>query len=80
MQTAARSTIEQFVECYYLSVFRFATRLCDDPARALALTDRTFRAALERGRSLPVPANVREWLCSILFCKFLETRPRPHCA
>jgi DNA-directed RNA polymerase specialized sigma24 family protein len=76
MQTAAQSPIEQFVDRYYLPVFRFATRLCDDPAFALTLTDRTFRAALERGRSLPVPANVRAWLFSILFHKFLEGRPR----
>ena len=80
MQTAAQSSIEQFVDRYYLPVFRFATRLCDDPERALTLTDRTLRAAVERSRELPVPANVRTWLCSILICRFLENRPRNHCA
>jgi DNA-directed RNA polymerase specialized sigma24 family protein len=80
MQTATRSSIEQFVDRYYLPVFRFATRLCDDPSHALTLTDRTFRAAVERSRDLPVPANVRTWLCSILLCKFLEARQRSQSA
>jgi len=76
MQTAVQSPVQQFVDLYYLPVFRFAVRLCDDPANALALTDRTFRVALERRCSLPVPANVRAWLLSILFHKFLESRER----
>jgi len=80
MQTTTNTTIEQFVDFYYLPVFRFAARICDDPARALMLTDCTFRDALERSRNLPIPANVREWLCSILFCKFLESRPRGYSA
>jgi DNA-directed RNA polymerase specialized sigma24 family protein len=79
MQISARSPIEQFVDLYYLPVFRFAARLCDDPAHALTLTDRTFRDALTRARCLPVPANVRAWLFSILFHKFLKARPRGLC-
>jgi DNA-directed RNA polymerase specialized sigma24 family protein len=80
MQITSRSSIEQFVDTYYLPVFRFAARLCDDPERALMLTDRTLRDAVERMRSLPVPVNVRAWLFSILFHKFLQVRPCGCCA
>lgn len=75
-QTTAQSLIEELVELYYRPVFRFAARLCGDPVRAMILTQRTFRVALERSRSLPVPANVRAWLFTLLLHKFLEVRQR----
>jgi len=76
MQTTAQSSIEKLVELYYRPVFRFAARLCGDPVRAMLLTQRTFRAALERSRTLPVPANARAWLYTLVFHKFLEARLR----
>jgi DNA-directed RNA polymerase specialized sigma24 family protein len=79
MQTSAQSSIEKLVELYYPPVFHFAARLCGDPVRAMILTQRTFRLALDRSRSLPVPANTRAWLYTLLFHKFLEVRPRSFC-
>ncbi|MCU0785329.1 MAG: hypothetical protein MUF81_15005 [Verrucomicrobia bacterium] len=79
MHKTAQSSIQKLVELYYQPVFRFAARLCGDPVRAMTLTQRTFRVAFERRRSLPVPTRVRPWLFSILFHRFLEARPRsPH--
>ena len=75
MQTTARSRIETPLAPHYPSLFRFATRLCSSPERAMKLTQGTLRLALDRSRSLPVPANVRAWLLSILFHQFLEARP-----
>jgi len=76
MRTTNLTQIEQLVEEYYLPLFRFAARLCDSPANALILTQRTFRLAFDRSRNLPVPTNRRAWLFAILFSKFLESRPR----
>ncbi len=76
MQTAALSEIETLVELHYRSLFCFAERLCPNPAEAMLLTQRTLLLALDRSRDLPVPANVRAWLLSILFHEFLETRAR----
>ena len=70
--------MDDLLEVYYLPLFRFAVRLCGSPTRALQLTQRTFNLAVERSQDLPVPANVRAWLFSILFHNFLENRPRPH--
>jgi DNA-directed RNA polymerase specialized sigma24 family protein len=75
MQTTARSPIAKLLTLHYLSLFRFANRLCGSPERAMELTQRTFRLVLDRSRSLPVPANVRAWLLSVLFHEFLEARP-----
>ena len=76
MQTTARSPIEKLLALHYQSLFRFARRLCASPARAMILTQRSLRLAVDRSRSLPVPANVRAWLLSILLREFLEARPR----
>lgn len=76
MKTNALSPIEKLLELYYKPLFRFAARLCGSPVRAMILTQRTFRLALDRSRGLPVPANVRAWLFAILFHTFLEERPR----
>ena len=78
MRTTNLIPIEQLVEEYYLPLFRFAARLCDSPANALILTQRTFRLAFDRSLTLPVPANSRAWLFAILFSKFLVSRPRIH--
>ena len=75
MQTPAPSRIETPLAPHYQTLFRFAERLCASPERAMKLTQRTLRLALDRSRSLPVPANVRAWLLSILLHQFLETRP-----
>ena len=74
MRTTNPPSIEQLVDAYYQPLFRFAARLCDSPANALILTQRTFRQAYDRSRSLPVPNNVRAWLFAILFAKYLEGR------
>jgi len=69
------------VELYYQPVSRFAARLCGNPERAIILTLRTFRIAIERSRSLPVPGNLRAWLITILFHQFLQARThRPQIA
>ena len=78
MRTTNPTQIEQLVECYYRPLFRFAARLCDIPAQALVLTQRTFRLAFDRSRSLPAPSNRRAWLFTILFAKYLAERSRSH--
>jgi DNA-directed RNA polymerase specialized sigma24 family protein len=77
MKTTALSPIEKLLEQYYQPLFRFATLLSGEPAKAMILTQRTFRLAFDFSRTLPVPTNVRAWLFAILFNKFLEERP--HC-
>jgi RNA polymerase sigma-70 factor (ECF subfamily) len=79
MHTTSPKPLRQFdrlVEFHYSALFNFAVRLSSNPERALELTQRAFRLALERSRELPVPKNVREWLFTILFREFLELRPR----
>ncbi len=76
MRTTDLSRIEKLLELYYPPLFRFAKRLCGSPAGAMALTQRTFRLAFDYSRTLPVPTNVRAWLFSILFHRFLEEHPR----
>jgi DNA-directed RNA polymerase specialized sigma24 family protein len=76
MRKTNPTQIEKLVEDYYQPLFRFAARLCDSPANALVLTQRTFRLAFDRSRHLPVPNNRRAWLFAILFAKFLEGRQR----
>jgi DNA-directed RNA polymerase specialized sigma24 family protein len=76
MQTTALAPIEKLVELYYPPLFRFATRLCGNPAKAMVLTQRTFRLAFDFSRTLPVPTNVRAWLFAVMFNKFLEGRAR----
>ena len=76
MQTTARSRIEKRLAHQWQSLFRFAKCLCGRPEKAMLLTERTLRLALDRSRSMPVPVNVRAWLISILFHQFLEARPR----
>ena len=78
MQAIKRSRTEKLVELYYPPLFRFAERLCGSPAEAMVLTQRTFRRASDFSRTLPVPANARSWLFSILFHKFLQDHPRSH--
>lgn len=73
-KTTALSHIEKLEELYYQPLFRFANRLCNSPALAMALTQRTFRQAFEYESTLPVPADSKSWLTSILFSKFLEER------
>jgi len=72
--------IDRAIELYYQPLFRFAARLCGSPVRAMILTQATFRRAFEQSRQLPVPANLRGWLFSILFHAFLEERSRARSA
>ena len=76
MRVSNLSQMDDLLEVYYLPLFQFAVRLCGSPTKALDLTQRAFNRALDRSRDLPVPANVRGWLFSILFHDFLEHRPR----
>jgi DNA-directed RNA polymerase specialized sigma24 family protein len=79
MTPVTQCPVEKLVERYYQPVFRFAMRLCGDPACAMMLTQCTFRVALDRNRTLPVPANRRAWLFTLLFHRFLEARQRGLC-
>ena len=74
MKTNAMTPIEKLLELYYQPLFRFATRLSGNPAKAMILTQRTFRLAFDFSRTLPVPTNVRAWLFAVMFNKFLEGR------
>ena len=76
MQTTILAPIEKLVELYYLPLFGLAMLLCGNPAKAMVLTQGTFRLAFDVSRNLPVPANVRAWLFAILFSKYLEGIPR----
>ena len=78
MRTTNPTQIEKLVELYYQPLFHFAAQLCESPAQALILTQRTFRLAFDRSRSLPSPNNRRAWLFNILFSKYLAERPRTH--
>lgn len=70
--------IESRLEIYYLPLFRFAERLCGSPTRAILLTQRTVKLALDRSQNLPVPKNLRAWLFTLLFRQFLASRPTQH--
>jgi DNA-directed RNA polymerase specialized sigma24 family protein len=74
MQTTIAPRFNQLIELYYQPLFRFAAALCGSPEPALALTQRTFRVARERDAA--APANIKQWLFTILFREFLEHRPR----
>ena len=76
MQTTIAPRFNQLIELYYQPLFRFAAALCGSPEPALALTQRTFRVARERGAAVAAPANIKQWLFTILFREFLEHRPR----
>jgi len=78
MQTTVLAPIGKLVELYYLPLFSLAMLLCGNPAKAMVLTQTTFRLAFDFSRTLPVPTNVRAWLFAILFNKFLEGIPRAH--
>lgn len=78
MQKTEPSRINKLLKLYYRPLFHSALQLCGNPARAMALTQRTFRQAFEFSRSLPVPANRRAWLFTILFDLFLQGQtPQP---
>jgi DNA-directed RNA polymerase specialized sigma24 family protein len=76
MRMTNLARIENLLEVYYLQLFRFAERLSGSPTRAMLLTQCTFKLAVERSQHLPVPANVRPWLFTLLFKLFLENRLR----
>ena len=76
MQKKATNSIEKLMKLYYPPLFGLAMRLCGNPAKAMVLTQRTFRLAFDFSSTLPVPANVRAWLLAILFNKFMEGIPR----
>ena len=78
MRVTNFSQMDDLLEVYYLPLFQFAVRLCGSPTKALQLTQRAFTLAMDRSSELPVPANVRGSLFSILFHEFLECRPRLH--
>ena len=75
MHTTKPPRFNQLIEQYYPLLFRFAASLCGTPEAALALTQRTFRRAFERGVKSAAPANVRQWLFTMLFLEFLEHCP-----
>lgn len=74
METTLPPRFNQLVELYYPPVFRFAASLCGSPEAALTLTQNTFRAARERADRLAAPCNPRQWLFTLLFLQFLESR------
>jgi DNA-directed RNA polymerase specialized sigma24 family protein len=76
MSTTLAARFNQLVELYYPPVFRFAASLCGSPEAALALTQNTFRVARARADCAAAPANVRQWLFTLLFLQFLKSHPR----
>ena len=66
--------MDDLLEAYYLPLFQFAVRLCGSAIKAFDMVQRSFRVAADRSRELPVPADLRAWLFSILFRDFLESR------
>ena len=74
MKNTASPRFDKIVELNYAPLFRLAVRLCNNPVAALVYTQRTFRRACECSRGLPVPRNIRAWLCAILLHQFLEGR------
>ena len=68
--------IEKLMKLYYSPLFGLAMLLSGNPAKAMMLTQRTFRLAFDFSRTFPVPVNVRAWLFAILFNKFMEGIPR----
>ena len=74
MQTTTAPRFNQLVEQYYPMLFHFAASLCGSTEAALALTQRTFRRAHERNAKTTAPANVKQWLFTMLFLEFLEHR------
>lgn len=76
METTIGPRFNRLVEQYYQPLFRFAASLCGCPETALALTQRTFRRASERGGPTFAPANAKQWLFTLLFLEFLEDHPR----
>ncbi|MBE0542052.1 MAG: hypothetical protein IH623_11740 [Verrucomicrobia bacterium] len=73
MKSANPTRIEKLVERYYKPLFQFAAQLCGSPGQAMLLTQRTFKRAFRQNRGRPLPANVRAWLCALLFQDFLES-------
>ena len=75
MRTTMAPRFNQLIELHYQPLFRFAASLCGTPEAALALTQLTFRRALECGAKSATPANVKPWLFTLLFLEFLEHHP-----
>jgi DNA-directed RNA polymerase specialized sigma24 family protein len=75
MKTDEYSRIEPLLR-HYEPLMRFATQLCNSPAKAMLLTQRTLRMAFERSRSAAAPGNIRGWLLSLLLQNFVESHPR----
>jgi len=76
MRKSKPANIEELIEVYYLQLFTFAKRISGSPARAMLLTQCTFKLAMERSRNLPVPTRVRPWLFTLLFKLFLKNQLR----
>jgi DNA-directed RNA polymerase specialized sigma24 family protein len=66
--------MDDLLEAYYLPLFQFAVRLCGSSIKAFDMVQCALKLAADRSRELPVPANLRAWLFSILFHDFLEAR------
>ena len=75
MQKKVTNSIEKLMKLYYPPLFSLAMLLSGNPAKAMVLTQRTFRLAYDFSRTLPIPVNVRAWLFAILFNKFMEGIP-----
>ncbi|MGD9126679.1 MAG: sigma-70 family RNA polymerase sigma factor [Planctomycetia bacterium] len=69
-------TIEELVEQFHLSVYRFAFRLTGHTADAEDLTQQAFLTAQESLHQLRDPASARSWLFTILRNRFLKDRKR----
>ena len=74
MRVIRFSQMDDLLEAYYLPLFQFAVRLCGSAIKAFEMVQRAFNLAADRSRELPVPADLRAWLFSILFHDFLEAR------
>ena len=72
MKITTAPRFNQLIELYYQPLFRFAAALCGRPEAALALTQRTFHRARESSATHATPAQVKQWLFTLLFLEFQE--------
>jgi RNA polymerase sigma-70 factor (ECF subfamily) len=68
----SRRRVQQLVEDYYASLYRYAFRLAGSPADAEDLTQETFCQAQMKLHQLRDPDRTRAWLFSILRNSYLH--------
>lgn len=72
MASTGRNRIEELVEAYYSSLYRYAFRLCGAVAEAEDLTQETFFQAQVKLGQLRDEGRVRNWLFAIMRNQYLH--------